>query len=68
LPGYAIRVWREGVVTELIESLRYVPLFLGAFALAAERSSLSNCLAAAAISEVFELLPRPVETEEESDL
>jgi len=40
-----------------------VPLFLGAFALAAERSSLSDCLAAAAISEVFELLPEPAETE-----
>jgi len=45
-----------------------VPLFLGAFALAAERSSLSDCLAAATISEVFELLPEPAETEEVSDL
>jgi hypothetical protein len=45
-----------------------VPLFLGTFALAAERSSLSDYLAVAAISEVFELLPRLVETEEESDL
>jgi len=45
-----------------------VPLFLDAFALAAERSSLSNCLAAAAIFEVFELLPEPAETEEVSDL
>jgi hypothetical protein len=63
-----IRVWREGVFTEPIESLRCVPLFLGAFALAAERSSLSDCLAVAAISEVFELLPEPAETEEVSDL
>jgi hypothetical protein len=61
-------VWREGVFTELIESLRCVPLFLGAFALAAERSSLFDCLVAAAISEVFELLPELTETEEVSDL
>jgi hypothetical protein len=46
-----------------------VPLFLNAFAVAAERSSLSDYLAAAAtISEVFELLPGRVETEEVSDL
>jgi hypothetical protein len=45
-----------------------VPLFLGIFALAAERSSLSDCLAEAAISEVFELLPEPAEIEEVSDL
>jgi hypothetical protein len=45
-----------------------VPLFLGAFALAAERSSLSDYLAAAAISEDFEPLPEPAEIEEESDL
>jgi hypothetical protein len=45
-----------------------VPLFLGAFALAAERSSLSDCLATSAIFEVFELLPEPVETEEVFDL
>jgi len=45
-----------------------VPLFLGAFALAAERSSLSDCLAVVAISEVFELLPETAETEEVSDL
>jgi hypothetical protein len=45
-----------------------VPLFLDAFALAAERSSLSDCLAATAISEVFELFPEPAETEEVSDL
>jgi hypothetical protein len=63
-----IRVWREGVVIELIESLRCAPLFFGAFALAAERSSLSDCLAATVISEVFELLPEPAETEEISDL
>jgi len=41
-----------------------VPLFLDVFALAAERSSLSNCLATTAISEVFEFLPGPAETEE----
>jgi hypothetical protein len=45
-----------------------VPLFLDAFALAAERSSLSNYLAVVAISEVFELLPEPAETEEVSNL
>jgi hypothetical protein len=45
-----------------------VPLFLGAFALAAKRTSLSDCLAAVAIYEVFELLLEPVETEEVSDL
>jgi hypothetical protein len=45
-----------------------VPLFLGAFALAAERSSLFDYLAAAAVSEVFELLPEPAETEEVYDL
>jgi hypothetical protein len=45
-----------------------VPLFLGAFALAAERSSLSDCLATTAISKVFEFLPGPVETEEVFDL
>jgi hypothetical protein len=61
-------VWREGVFTELIESLHCVPLFLGAFALAAERSSLFNCLATVAIFEVFELLPELAETEEVSDL
>jgi hypothetical protein len=63
-----IRVWREGVFTELIESLRCVPLFLGAFALATERSSLSDYLAEATISEVFKLLPEPPKTEEVSDL
>jgi len=68
LPGCGIRVWREGVFTELIESLRCVPFFLDAFALAAERSSLSDCLAAVAISEVFDLLPEPAEIEEVSDL
>jgi hypothetical protein len=45
-----------------------VPLFLNAFALAAERSSVSDCLATAIISEVFELLLEPAETEEVSDL
>jgi hypothetical protein len=45
-----------------------VPLFLGAFALVTERSSLSNYLATAAISEVFELLREPAETEEVFDL
>jgi hypothetical protein len=45
-----------------------VPLFLGAFALAAERSSLSDCLVVGAIFEVFELLPEPAETDEVSDL
>jgi hypothetical protein len=45
-----------------------VPLFLGAFDMAAKRSSLSDCLATAANSEIFELLPKPAETEEESDL
>jgi hypothetical protein len=39
-----------------------VPLFLGAFALVAERSSFSDYLVAIAISEVFELLPKPTET------
>jgi hypothetical protein len=59
---------KGGVFTELIESLCCVPLFLGAFAPAAERSSLSDYLATATISEVFELLPEPAETEEISDL
>jgi hypothetical protein len=45
-----------------------VPLFLGAFALAVEKSSLFDCLATTAISKVFELFPRPAKTEEESDL
>jgi hypothetical protein len=45
-----------------------MPLFFDAFALAAERSSLSDCLAAAVISEDFEPLPAPAKTEEESDL
>jgi hypothetical protein len=45
-----------------------VPLFLGVFALATERSSLSDCLAATVISEVFEFLPGLVETEEVFDL
>jgi hypothetical protein len=45
-----------------------VPLFLGTFALAAERSSLSGCLVAAAVFEVFELLLEPAEIEEVSDL
>ncbi|CAK9878648.1 unnamed protein product [Sphagnum jensenii] len=67
LPGCAIRVWREGVVTELIEFLRCVLLILDAFALATERSSLSDCLAAAA-SEVSELLPKPANAEERSNL
>jgi hypothetical protein len=62
-----IRVWREGFVTELIEFLRCMPLILSAFALAAERSSLSNCLVAVA-SEVSELLPKPADVEERSDL
>jgi len=68
LPSCTIKVWREGVFTKLIKSLRCVPLFLGAFALAAERSSLSDCLAAATISEDFEPLPELAETKEESDL
>jgi hypothetical protein len=63
-----IRVWREGVFTKLIESLCCVPLFLDAFALAAKRSSLFDYLAATAISEVFELLPKPAETKEVFDL
>jgi len=44
-----------------------VPLILGAFALVVERSSLSNCLTAAA-SEVSELLPKPADAEDRSDL
>jgi hypothetical protein len=46
----------EGAATELIEFLRYALLTFGIFALATERSSLSNCLAIAA-SKVFE--PKP---------
>jgi hypothetical protein len=50
------------VITELVEFFRNEFLTLGAFALAAERSILSDCLAAA-MSEPFELLPGPTETE-----
>jgi hypothetical protein len=44
-----------------------MPFILSAFALAAERSSLSDYLAAAA-SEVSELLPKPADAKERSDL
>jgi hypothetical protein len=62
-----IRVWREGVVTKLIDSLYCELLILGAFALVAERSSLSDCLAAT-VFEVSEPLPKPADAEERTDL
>jgi hypothetical protein len=58
---------KGGVVIELIEFLCCMPFILDAFALAAERSSLSDCLATTA-SEVSELLPKPADAEKKSDL
>jgi hypothetical protein len=55
------------VITELVEFFRNEFLTLGAFALAAERSILSDCLAAA-MSEPSELLSGPTDTEYTSDL
>jgi hypothetical protein len=49
------------VIIELVEFLRNEFLTLGAFALAAERLILSDCLAVA-MSEPSELLPRPTDT------
>jgi hypothetical protein len=57
----------EGVITELIEFLHYAFLTFGAFALVAERSSLSNCLAIAA-SEVSEPRPWPADAEDKSEV
>jgi hypothetical protein len=57
-----IREWGKGVITELVEFFRNEFLTLGTFALATERSILSDCLAAA-MSEPSELLPRPTDTE-----
>jgi hypothetical protein len=67
MPGCSIREWGEGVITELLEFFLCKFLAFGAFALAAERSFLSVCLAAA-VSEPSELLPKPAGTEEKSDL
>jgi hypothetical protein len=50
------------VITELVEFFHNEFLTLGAFALAAERFILSNCLATA-MSEPSELLPGPTDTE-----
>jgi hypothetical protein len=60
-------VWREGVITELNEFLCCELLILGAFALAAKRSSLFDCLAAA-VSKFSKPLPKPADAEERSDL
>jgi hypothetical protein len=65
--GCTIRKWGEGVITELFEFFCCEFLAFEAFALALERSFLSVCLAAA-VSEPFELLPRPAGAEEKSDL
>jgi hypothetical protein len=67
VPGYSIREWGEGVITELFEFFLRVFLAFEAFALAAERSFLSVCLAMA-VSEPSELLPRLASTEEKSNL
>jgi hypothetical protein len=57
-----IREWGEGAITKLVEFFRNEFLTFGAFALAAKRSILSNCLAVA-MSEPSELLPGPTDTE-----
>ncbi len=62
LPSYTIREWGKGVITELVEFFCNEFLTLDAFALAAERSILSDCLAAA-MSEPSELLPGPTDVE-----
>jgi hypothetical protein len=62
LLGCTIREWGEGVITELVEFFRNEFLTLDAFALAAERSILSDCLTAT-MSEPPELLPGPTNTE-----
>ncbi len=67
MPGCSIREWGEGVITELLEFFLYEFLAFGAFALAAERSILSVCLAAT-VSESSELLPRPAGAEKKTDL
>jgi len=54
------------VITELLEFFLCEFLAFGAFALAAERSILSVCLAAA-VPEPSELLPRLAGTEGKSD-
>jgi hypothetical protein len=55
------------VITELFEFFCCEFLAFGVFALASKRSFLSVCLAAA-ISEPYELLPRPAGAEEKSNL
>jgi len=67
VPGCSIREWGEGVIAQLLEFFRCVFLAFGAFALAAERSFLSVCLAAV-VSEPSKLFPGPTSTEKEFDL
>ncbi len=68
MPGCPIREWGEGEALELFRFLRCCELLaFGAFALAAERSNLSDYLAAV-VSETSELLPRPAGAEEKSNL
>jgi hypothetical protein len=55
------------VITELLEFFLCEFLAFGAFALAAERSLLSVCLAAT-VSEPSELLPKPAGSKEKSNL
>jgi hypothetical protein len=55
------------MITELLEFFLCEFLAFGAFALAAERSILSVCLATA-VSKSSELLPRPASAEKKSDL
>jgi len=62
-----IREVGEGVVAEMPDFFCCEFLSFGAFALAAERSFLSVCLAAV-VSESSKFLPRPADTEEISDL
>jgi len=62
LPGCTIREWGEGAITELVKFFHNKFLTLDAFALAAERSILSDCLAAA-MFKPSELLSGPTDIE-----
>ncbi len=67
LPGCVNKGWMEGVVAGVVKFLRWALLSFGTFALAAERSSLSTCLATAA-SEVSKPRPWPTDPERKSEV
>jgi hypothetical protein len=67
LPGCLIRVRLGGAVVGVVDFLLIALLSFGSFALAAERSSLTTCLAAAA-PKLSELDPYPTIAENNSEM